>query len=123
TPRRLDVEAWRDAVLAVSGRLDRTLGGPSQPEDGSVLRMVYSKISRSRLDPTLAVFDFPDANVSSEKRSVTTVAQQQLFVLNSPFMIDSAKAFAERLNGAGPDDGARVVAAYRLAYGREPTEA
>jgi len=123
TPQRLDFEGWRDAVLAVSGRLDRTMGGPAQPVDTSVRRTLYAKISRSRLDPTLAVFDFPDANVSSEKRSVTTVAQQQLFVLNSPFMIDSAKGLAARLQAAATNDADRVVAAYRIVYGREPTAA
>ncbi|MCC7419653.1 MAG: PSD1 domain-containing protein [Planctomycetaceae bacterium] len=122
SPRRLDFEAWRDTVLAVSGRLDRALGGPSQPVDGSVRRTIYSKISRSRLDPTLATFDFPDANVSSEKRSTTTVAQQQLFVLNSPFMIDSGKAFAARVNAVGQNDDERIAAAYRMAFGRAPTE-
>jgi hypothetical protein len=123
TPRRLDFEAWRDTVLAVSGRLDRTPGGPSQPVDGSVRRTIYSKISRSRLDTTLATFDFPDANVSSEKRGTTTVAQQQLFVLNSPLMIEAGKAFAARVNPLGQNDGERIVVAYRLAFGRAPTDA
>jgi cytochrome c553 len=123
TPRRLDFEASRDAVLSVSGRLDSALGGPSQPVDASVRRTIYAKISRSRLDPTLAIFDFPDANASNERRSVTTVAQQQLFVLNSPFMIESAKALAARASRGGDDDTVRITAAYRLAYGREPTAA
>lgn len=123
TPRRLDFESWRDAVLVVTGQLDRTLGGPSQSLESHRRRTLYSKISRSKLDGTLAAFDFPDANVSNEKRTSTMVAQQQLFVMNSPFMIDAAKAFAERIEKHSADEGARLTMAYRWAFGREPTEA
>jgi len=122
TPRRLDFEPWRDSVLAVSGRLDRTAGGPSQSLESSLRRTTYAAISRSRIDPTLAMFDFPDANVSSERRSVTMVAQQQLFVLNSPFMIEAGKAFAARIEAAATKDEARISIAYRLAFQRNPLE-
>ncbi len=69
------------------------------------------------------MFDFPDANVSSEARSVTTVAQQQLFVLNSRFMIESARALAARIAGTATEEDRRITLVYRLAYGREPTPA
>jgi hypothetical protein len=128
SPSRLDVEAWRDALLAVSGRLDRTIGGPSlelnNPQKGgpkNVRRTLYALVSRSVPDAMLTTFDFPDANVSSDRRSVTTVPQQQLFVLNSDFMVDSARAFAGRLEKAAPDEDQRIVLAFQFAFGRAPT--
>ena len=96
---RLDFEAWRDTWLAVSGRLDRTVGGPSLDlnKADNVRRTLYAKISRVEPNSLLVLFDFPDANVTSDRRTVTTVPQQQLFVLNSDFTIETAKAFAKRL--------------------------
>ena len=70
----------------------------------------------------MTLFDFPDANVTSDRRSVTTVPQQQLFVLNSDFTVDTAKAFAKRLEKDAPRDEDRVTLAFRLAYGRTPTD-
>src|SRR5207248_10369098 len=114
-----------DAVLAVSGRLDRTLGGPSLDlrDAKNVRRTVYAKVSRYQPSTMLTLFDFPDANVSSARRGVTTVPQQQLFVLNSDFMIDSARVFAARLARAAPGDAERIALAFRPAYGRPPTAA
>src|SRR5262249_5503314 len=92
SPRRLDFEAWRDALLAFSGRLDDRLCGPplelNDPKVKNVRRTIYSRVSRAVPNPMLTMFDFPDANVSSERRSVTTVPQQQLFALNGDFVID-----------------------------------
>jgi hypothetical protein len=124
TARRLDFEAWRDAWLAVSGRLDRTRGGPSVDlnQADNVRRTLYAKISRVQPNTLLVLFDFPDANVTSDRRSVTTVPQQQLFVLNSDFTIETAKAFARRLEKESPSEGGRIALAFRLAYGRDPTE-
>lgn len=124
--RRLDVESWRDALLDVSGRLDKSLKGPSTnlADANNVRRTVYAKVSRHELDSLLRLFDFPDANITSSKRSETTVPQQQLFVLNSPFMVTQAKAFSERLhNEVKEGDEARVVRAFSLAYSREPENA
>jgi hypothetical protein len=123
TPRRLDFEAWRDAWLAVSGRLDATRGGPSVDLDkpDNVRRTIYAKVSRLEANKLMVLFDFPDANVTSARRAVTTVPQQQLFVLNSDFTINTAKAFAARLEKAAAKDEDRVALAFRLAYGREPT--
>jgi len=125
--RRLDVEAWRDALLAVSGRLDPKLGGESTDlgSPANVRRTIYGKISRHELDSLLRLFDFPDANVTSETRSETTVPQQQLFVLNSPFMIEQSKAFVARLTKEAPkDERDRIARAFAVAYGRpaEPAE-
>ena len=121
--RRLEVEPWRDALLAVSGRLDPTPGGPTTNlrDPANARRTVYAKISRHDLDGLLRLFDFPDANVTADKRTLTTVPQQQLFVLNSEFMVTQAKAFAFRLAKAAGTDNERIALAYRLAYGRPPT--
>ncbi len=99
--RRLEVEAWRDAMLAVSGTLDPTLGGPSQElvEAGNRRRTFYGFVSRHELNPLLRLFDFPDPNITSDERPVTTVPLQQLFVLNSEFMVRNAKALAARIQG------------------------
>jgi hypothetical protein len=120
--RRLDIELWRDSVLAVSGNLDTTRGGPTfNLKDASAnRRTVYAKISRHELDGLLRLFDFPDANVTADKRTATTVPQQQLFALNSDFMATQAKAFAARVEKLGKTDAERVTAAYRLAFGRAP---
>ena len=97
--QRLDVESWRDAFLAVSGKLDLTQGGPSidLAKTDNYRRTLYGKISRLELNGTLRMFDFPEANLTCEKRSQTTVPQQQLFVLNSAFVVEQAKAFAARV--------------------------
>jgi cytochrome c553 len=122
---RLDIEAWRDALLAVSGKLDRTFGGPTNDlgSAANARRTVYGKISRHDLNGLLRLFDFPDANITSEKRTETTVPQQQLFVLNSAFVVDQAKALAARVQKEGADDGERVRRVYALAYGRPATDA
>lgn len=123
SPRRLDFEAWRDAWLAVAGKLDLTIGGPSieLTQADNSRRTLYSKISRLQPNPLLVLFDFPDANVTSDRRSVTTVPQQQLFTLNSEFTIGTAKVFAKRLQNASPKIEEQIRFAFRLAYGRTPT--
>jgi hypothetical protein len=122
TPRRLDFEAWRDAWLAVSGRLDARCGGPSLElnQANNVRRTLYAKVSRLEPNKLMVLFDFPDANVTSDRRSVTTVPQQQLFVLNSDFTIETAKVFARRLEKAAAKEEERIALAFRLAFGREP---
>ena len=133
-PRRLDFEAWRDAMLAVSGTLDRRMGGSAgqagkgrrgqlHPDDpANARRTVYSFVSRFEPNPTLTLFDFPEPNVTSERRGVTTVPQQQLFALNSPFALAQAKAFAARVERERKGEKERIERAWRLAYGRAPTD-
>jgi mono/diheme cytochrome c family protein len=127
--RRLDVEAWRDAILAVAGRLDQALGGPSIDLDAASnqRRTLYAAISRHDLAWMLRLFDFPDPNITSGSRALTTVPLQQLFVLNSEFMITNANAVADRLKSAASASGAsaeagRIDQAYRLIFGRLPNE-
>jgi cytochrome c553 len=123
--RRLEAEMWRDAMLAASGRLDGTLGGPSSElaKDDNRRRTLYGFVSRHELDPFLRLFDFPDPNITSDMRPVTTVPLQQLFVLNSEFMIASARALADRVQDASADDEQRIRFAYELLYSRPPTDA
>ncbi len=124
--RRLDVEAWRDAMLVVAGRLDPTIGGPSISLDapGNRRRTAYAAISRHDLAWMLRLFDFPDPNITSGHRVETTVPLQQLFVLNSEFMVGAARAVAARLGvapTAGRDDAEAIRQAYLLLYGRAAT--
>ncbi len=127
--RRLSVEAWRDALLFASGRLDRTIGGPSlDPQDPQERRRsIYSGVSRLELNRMLALFDFPDPNVHAGRRTETTTPLQKLFVLNSPFLVSQAASLAERLKTEVPGEGdqadqRRIDRAYRLLYGRPPSE-
>jgi cytochrome c553 len=121
--RRLTVEELRDSILVVSGGLDPTPGGPSADLDDSknLRRTLYAKISRMELHPLLRLFDFPDPNLTSEKRTETTQPQQSLFLLNNPFMIARAKALAARM-ASETTPAAAVRRAYALAFVREPSE-
>lgn len=121
--RRLDIEALRDSVLSVSDQLDRTLGGPPLPiaSECNVRRTVYSFVSRRKLDPTFATFDFPGANDTAEQRINTNTPLQRLYLLNSEFILNQAQRFAGRVaREAGEHETARIRHAYRLAFGREP---
>jgi hypothetical protein len=123
--RRLEVEAWRDAMLAASGELDGRAGGPSLDlqEPGNRRRTLYGAVSRHNLNSLLRLFDFPDPNLTSDRRVVTTVPLQQLFVLNSPFVEARARALAGRLTArADEPDADRIQRAYRLLFGRPATE-
>jgi len=119
---RLDAEALRDAVLAASGTLDRTLGGASAAlDENHRRRTLYVTISRSKPDRTLATFDFPDPNAASDSRMVTVGPMQRLFFMNSTFIAQQAKALADRLTG--PTDPDRIAQAYELLYTRPATPA
>jgi hypothetical protein len=120
--RRLDVESWRDAMLAVSGRLDSTLGGPTfELSANSTRRTVYAKVSRHNLDGLLRLFDFPEANLTCEKRTDTTVPQQQLFVLNAPFMVEVSQSLAKRVRREAQDDPSRIRRLFEVALSRPPS--
>ena len=119
---RLEMETLRDSLLAVSGKLDRTLGGPSKPAgDDNLRRSLYLTVSRTRLDPALALFDFPDANTSVDERTITAGPLQALYWLNSDFVYGQAKALHERLSAdAGDAADRRIRRAYELLYSRPP---
>jgi hypothetical protein len=120
--RRLDLEATRDALLSVAGRLDFTLGGLPVDFAGN-RRTVYGAVDRSNLPGLLRTFDFASPDTHSPQRYTTTVPQQALYLMNSPFVVEQARAFVGRLEIAaatGPVE--RIRAMYRLAFGREPSD-
>ena len=121
--RRLAAEQIRDALLAVSGELDLTTGGPGS-DFAAPRRTVYVKMIRNKRDPLLDVFDLPDRLVSAGDRNVTTTPTQSLLLINSPSMIARAKTFAERVEKEVQVGGidSRVRHAYRLAVSRDPVE-
>jgi hypothetical protein len=125
-PRRLDAEAWRDSLLAATGELDLTVGGPSIADIGaSNRRTLYAAVSRNgdkfASDTFLRMFDFPVPRATSEGRTSSIVPQQSLFLMNGPFMIARAKALTDRLNREANDDAAKIHRAYLLLYGRAAT--
>lgn len=82
---------------------------------------MHARISRLKLNDLLMQFDYPDANVHAERRSVTTTATQKLFLLNSPFVLDQARVFARSLAAeAVGSEVERVRRAYLLTTGRRP---
>ena len=125
-PRRMQVETWRDSLLAVTGELVATIGGaPVDDIVNSKRRTLYAKISRNdplASDDFLRMFDFPIPRASSAKRTANVVPQQFLFMLNSQFMLDRARALAYRLKKDSGKPPTRIEMAYGLLYGRHPTE-
>jgi len=120
-PRRLDVEPIRDAMLAVSGELDLTGGGPAT-ETSKPRRAIYTQVIRNKRDPLSEVFDSPDGSLTTPKRDSTVTALQALLMINGSWTLDRSKAFAARLQAEADDDGERVERAYRLAFGRRPSD-
>jgi hypothetical protein len=124
--RRIEVEPWRDAMLLVTGELDATVGGPpiDLASNDNRRRTIYAFISRHQLNELLRLFDFPDPNITSDRRSVTTVPLQQLFVLNSDFMTNRARALVARVNrdADATDDSAKIRRVFGLLYGRLPSK-
>jgi hypothetical protein len=123
--RRLSVEMWRDAIFSAAGSLDLKVGGKSfQVSDPDAnRRAVYAHISRLKLDPILALFDFPDPNLHSPGRYKSTTPLQKLFAMNNPLMVAQAGKFADRLHREVPEDiPARIQHAYQLLYGREASD-
>lgn len=120
TPRRLEAEAIRDSILAVSGMLDDTQFGPGTLNEATRRRGIYFTIKRSHLIPMLQVFDAPDALQGIPSRPTTTVAPQALWLMNHPTIHSASRQFALQLRRAG---GARdaVGQAYTVAYSRSPT--
>jgi hypothetical protein len=141
TPRRLEAEALRDAMMAASGELD------AKPFHGSVIaqigdtfvggrlpterfnelfkhRSVYLPVVRDALVDGLDVFDAAEPSLVMSDRDTTTVPAQALYLLNSPFVQSQASALADRTQAdAGTDDRRRINRAYELTLGRRPTAA
>ena len=114
----------RDALLAVSGVLDRKAFGPGTLNGKDSRRSVYLTVKRSNLIPLLQLFDAPDAMQSVGQREVSTVAPQSLALMNSPFLSDLAGKLAARVR----DDPKKISLeqgirnAYRIVFSRLPVE-
>jgi cytochrome c553 len=125
--QRLDLESLRDGMLAVAGRLDESVGGPAVDllaEPSVPRRTVYGFIDRQNLPGLYRTFDFASPDTHAPQRYSTTVPQQALFLMNSPFAVQQAKALAARPEVAGNSQPElRVDALYRVLYGRPPTAA
>jgi hypothetical protein len=141
SPRRIEAETVRDAILAVSGSLNRAMGGPGifpridpavigtgstnkwpvdvEEDSATWRRSVYVFQKRSVVLPLLEVFDCPDSTVSSPVRSTSTIAPQALALLNNRFVLQQARGFARRvIEEAGTARSAQVQRAFELAIGR-----
>jgi hypothetical protein len=124
--RRLDLESMRDSILAVSGELDLTMGGRSveiTTAPFSARRTVYGYIDRLNLANLYKTFDFAVPDMHSPQRFVTTIPQQALFMMNSPFIMEQAGKVVAQSDVQREDDPARrVQAIYRRVFGREAAE-
>lgn len=138
--RRLQAEPIRDAVLAVSGRLDRTMYGPpvaihltdfmtgrgrpgrSGPLDGEGRRSIYLEIRRNFLSPMMQAFDAPVPSTTVGNRHVSNVPAQALILMNDPFVVEEARRWAERVIRDIPDSPEdRIRLMYLEALSREPS--
>jgi hypothetical protein len=121
--RRLEVEAIRDALFAVAGRLDARPGGPADADPASSSRrMLYVKISRTTRTGLGPLFDAADPAMHVERRTVSTVAPQALFLMNDPGIGDAAGRITKRLEiVAETDPRRRILALYKLLFSRGPT--
>ena len=139
-PRRLEAEALRDAVLAVSGTLDlspgeksivQTVGNgdvgrnlrPDQFDSSDPKRSIYLPIVRGVVPEMLRVFDFPEPSIIAGARDVTTVPTQALYMMNSPFVTQQSSEMAARLLESDNSDEGRIRFAYELALSRPATDA
>ena len=136
--RRLEAEAIRDSMLSVSGRLNLKMGGPGfnffQTRGGlsgfppvekfgpeEMRRMIYAHHIRMEPVPVFGAFDCPDAGQPTPVRSRSTTAIQALNLFNSPFVLEQAGAFADRVHReTGSDIGDQVAVVWQLALGRRP---
>lgn len=136
--QRLEPEQIRDSILAISGRLERTMAGKTVPlrnrqfvfnhtsvdhtRYDSLRRAVYLPVIRNKLYTMFEQFDFPDPTMPTGNRSETVVAPQALLMMNSDLVLDSADALAESLLQLSASDASRVEIAYQRVLGRYPDE-
>jgi hypothetical protein len=119
--KRLDFEALRDSLLAASGKIDLTVGGKSVDilvQPFTPRRTIYGFVDRQNLPSMFRAFDFASPDQHAPVRFTNTVPQQALFMLNSPFVIEQAKALSAKVAGE-PAAEARVRALYRAVLARE----
>jgi hypothetical protein len=123
TRRRLDIEVWRDAMLAATDELDLTLGGEpfSLDDPAQVRRTLYGSVKRRELSSVLSVNDFPDPIAHSPTRTETATPLQQLYAMNGPFVIARAAKLARLVAESAPDDSARIDFLYEHLFQRKPS--
>jgi hypothetical protein len=122
--QRLDFEAMRDGVLLAAGRLDTTMGGEGVSivdAPFSTRRTIYGQVERQNLPAVFRTFDFANPDIHTPMRVNTTVPQQALFLMNSPFLVEQAEQLAARESVAQkvmPEE--RIAALYQAVYQRDP---
>ncbi len=123
--RRLDFEATRDTLLAVSGKLKPMIGGPSVRDpltNAANRRTLYSHLDRLNVPGLFRTFDFPNPDATNPQRDTTTIAPQALFLMNHPFVMDCARALVRRPDVAGEKTPpAKIDRLHRLLYARAAT--
>jgi len=123
--QRLDFEATRDTLLSVAGDLNTNMGGHAvdiTEAPYSTRRTVYGFVDRQNLPNLFRAFDFASPDTSSARRFYTTVPQQALYMMNSPFVVEQAEKLAGRPEiKSAATEKSKVRAFYELAYQREPT--
>ena len=121
-PRRLEAEAIRDAMLAAAGRLDPAQGGPATHDLNTTRRSLYVQTARWDRSNFATLFDAANPDAAVERRDVSTVAPQALFLLNHEFVKAQAKHVAERIIRDEPkDEAARVGRLFQLLFARPAT--
>jgi hypothetical protein len=118
--RRLEAESIRDAMLAVSGKLDPTQFGPSV-QAATPRRSIYLQLRRNSLPPFLATFDAPKPFTTLGQREVTTVPAQSLTLLNDPAVLQFARSWAGAVRGRVAGTDAAIKALFREGLGRSPS--
>jgi hypothetical protein len=124
--RRLDLEAMRDSLLMASGQLDLTVGGRSVDilaEPFVPRRTLYAFIDRQNLPGFFRTFDLASPDSTSARRFNTSVPQQALYMMNSPFVIEQVRKLAARQTPAETDPARRIARLYRQVLGRDPSAA
>src|SRR5688572_31023467 len=119
--KRLDFESMRDTFLALGGSVDLAQGGRPvdlTTEPFTARRTVYGFVERQNLPGLFRTFDFASPDTTSPQRFATTVPQQALFLMNSPFLVQQAKDLVQRFRDTPEDE--RVQAMYRAAFNRNP---
>ena len=123
--RRLDFEAHRDAILATSGRLDDAIGGESvniTTQPFATRRTLYAHIDRQNLPGMFRTFDFASPDTHAPRRFETTVPQQALFQMNSPFILEMAEAAATEYQIDSPNATMTVQRLYRRILQRDASD-
>jgi hypothetical protein len=123
--RRLDFEAMRDSLLAAGGNIDLTMGGKSVDIESAPFsrrRSIYAFIDRQNLPGLFRTFDLASPDSTSSRRFSTSIPQQALFMMNSPFVIEQVRKLAARPEiEAAKSPAERIEALYRATLGRKPT--